>query len=228
MQLNPIRKILLALPLNAKVLDLGCMSFRHVTEAKLMGRTDLIHAGVDYVDLSNDLPEGFEFHKCDLSLGPTPFADDSFDLVIGWHIIEHLPNAIEFFGECVRICRPGGLIYLETPSERSLWLPGMPFKHEEFHSLSFYDDPTHVFRPWTPQSFYRLTCYFGCTPLKTGYRTSWKHRLSFPLVIPYALLTRQAGLLERSVWYSLGWASYLLAQKPAAMRGQPTFGYYLA
>lgn len=227
MQLNPLRKLFLSLPRQAKVLDLGCMRFRQVTEAKLMGRDDLVHAGVDYVDLSADVPAGFDFRQSDLSLGPIPFEDDSFDLVIGWHILEHLPNAVEFFGECVRVCRPGGLLYLETPSERSLWLPGMPFERERFRSLSYYDDPTHSYRPWTPQSLYRLTRYYACDPLEVGYRTSWKHRLAFPLTIPWALLTRNGGLLERAVWATIGWSSFLTAQKPPAARGKLPFTYYL-
>ncbi len=226
--LNPLQKTLRDLPRDAMVLDVGCVRFRQVGEAQLVGRLDLKHSGTDIIDLTKDVPAGFDYRRADLSKEPIPFADDTFDLVIAAHILEHMPNPIDFFGQCVRVCKPGGMIYFEAPSERALLLPGMPFKHDEFHSLSFYDDPTHVFRPWTPQSFHRLTRYFGCTPLKTGYRTSWKHRLAFPLVIPYALLTRKSGLLERSIWYSLGWSSYLLAQKPAEMHCQPTFGYYLA
>jgi len=224
---NPLQKLYLKLADTGCVLDVGCIGFRQVGEAKQMGRPHLRHFGVDYVDLSEQLPEAFVFSQADLSKESIPFADDSFDLVVASHIIEHLPNPIDFFGECVRVCRPGGWMYFEAPSERSLLFPGMPFKHESFFSLSFYDDPTHTFRPWTPQSLHRLSRYFACEPIETGYRVSWKHRLAFPLTIVYALLTSNGSLLERACWYAVGWASYLIVQKPQKLAGKPAFHYYI-
>jgi SAM-dependent methyltransferase len=212
---------------SGSVLDLGCLGFRQVGEAAQAGRPSMRHSGVDYVDTAGDLPPGFVFKKVDLAREPIPFEDDAFDLVVGSHIIEHLPNPVDFFGECVRVCKPNGRIYIETPSERSLWLPGMPFGHDLFFSLSFYDDPTHTMRPWTPQSLHRLTRYWGCEPVMTGRITSWKHQLGFPLVMPWALLTRNAALLEKSCRYGLGWSSFLIARKPENAHGRQPFNYYL-
>src|ERR1700692_2990066 len=132
--LDPVIPVYAKLPPTGSVLDLGCLGYRQIGEARKAGQTSLRHFGVDYVLPAGDLPPGYVFRQVDLSREPIPFEDDAFDLVVGSHILEHLPNPIEFFGECVRVCQPGGHIYIETPSERSLWLPGMPFGHEYFFS----------------------------------------------------------------------------------------------
>jgi SAM-dependent methyltransferase len=225
--LDPLSTLYPQLSPTGSVLDLGCLGFRQIGEARKAGRAGMRHFGVDYVDPTGDVPPGFVFRKVDLSREAIPFEDDSFDLIVASHILEHLTNPVEFFGECVRVCMPGGRIYIETPSERSLWMPGMPFAHDSFFSLSFYDDPTHAMRPWTPQSLHRLTRYYSCEPVKTGRITSWKHFVGFPVVMPWAVITRNANLLERSCRYGLGWSSYLIALKPENAKGRPAFNYYL-
>ena len=214
------------IPNDGKVLDVGCFGFKQVQIARELGLNSLRHFGVDYCPLEAGPPEGFVFRMADLSKDRLPFEDDAFDLVVASHVIEHVSKPVDFFGDCVRVCKPGGLIYIEAPSERALLLPGMPFKHERFHSLSFFDDPTHCSRPWTPQSFYRLAKYYSCEPVRTGYLFSWLHRLMAPLTLPFAFLTRHR-LFMWCVWQTIGWASYLIAKKPLDITGLPRFNYYI-
>jgi ubiquinone/menaquinone biosynthesis C-methylase UbiE len=46
-----------------------------------------------------------------------PFADDSFDTVAMWEVLEHIPKGTEAaaFAEMARVLRPGGALYLSTP-----------------------------------------------------------------------------------------------------------------
>jgi SAM-dependent methyltransferase len=213
-------------PPAGQVLDIGCAGFRQVHIARALGLTRLQHFGVDYCEPEGPLPEGFSFKRADLNSERLPFGDDVFDLVVGSHVIEHISKPVDFFGDCIRVCRPGGLLYLEAPSERSLWLPGMPFKHHLFRCISFYDDPTHCSRPWSPQAFYRLAKYYSCEPLETDYLFSWAHRLLAPITLTLGLLTRHR-LFEWCVWQTVGWASYITVRKPADLRGTPPFRYYL-
>lgn len=100
------------------------------------------------------------------------------------HVLEHVPDPIALVMECVRVCRPGGRVYLEAPPERSLWLPGVPFRHDLFCSFSYYDDPTHNSRPWTPQSLYRLARYLGCAYALTEKPASLAGKPQFKYYIP--------------------------------------------
>lgn len=39
--------------------------------------------------------------------------DKSFDLIVSWSALEHIPNPRIVFGECLRILKPGGYLYLQ-------------------------------------------------------------------------------------------------------------------
>lgn len=215
------------IPANGRVLDVGCMGFAQVARGKAVGRADLRHFGVDFVEPVDQPPAGYTFRRADLSVDPIPFEDDYFDFVVASHVVEHIRDPVRLIQECVRVCRPGGVIYIEAPSERSLLLPSMPFRWDRFHSLSFYDDPTHISRPWTPQAFYRLASLMGCVAEEALHLVSWPHRLLAPLLIPLALLRRDSRNLEYWAWLIVGWSCCVVIRKPEILRGAPTLGYYV-
>ena len=45
----------------------------------------------------------------------SPFSDNSFDLVYNSSTIEHIPDFKTAFSEMVRICKPGGIIFIGIP-----------------------------------------------------------------------------------------------------------------
>lgn len=220
-RLKPIYKIL---PRSARILDVGCAGFVTETFKANSGRADIDNFGVDY--MATNMPAGFTFKQSDLDAAPIPYADDFFDLVIASHVIEHMKRPLELFSELVRVAKPGGTIYVEAPSERSLFMPGMPFGHKECMSLSFYDDPTHTTRPWTPQSFYRLSMCYGLSDIEAGYDTDAKARfLIAPVKIVLGLITRNPGWLQHGMWELIGWSSYVITRKPLSLNGAAKFSY---
>lgn len=50
-----------------------------------------------------------------------PFADGVFDLVHCFSVIEHVASVEATVAEMVRVARPGGAVYVHTPSAWSLW-----------------------------------------------------------------------------------------------------------
>ena len=51
-----------------------------------------------------------------------PFADDSFDLVLGHAVLHHLPFLDRAFAELHRVLRPGGVLYCHKLPNRLSWL----------------------------------------------------------------------------------------------------------
>jgi SAM-dependent methyltransferase len=64
----------------------------------------------------------------DLDVLPYPFEDDSFNVVIARHVLEHLEAPLDVLAELHRITRAGGLVAVITP---------------HFSSPTSWTDPTH-------------------------------------------------------------------------------------
>lgn len=50
-----------------------------------------------------------------------PIADDSFDLVCAFDVIEHVEQDQKAVDELIRVCKPGGSICITVPAFQSLW-----------------------------------------------------------------------------------------------------------
>jgi len=60
---------------------------------------------------------GFEAVKfVQASIPPLPFADNSFDYIVTFQVIEHIQDDVEFVKEIARVLRPGGKMILTTPN----------------------------------------------------------------------------------------------------------------
>ena len=51
----------------------------------------------------------------DLNVLPYPFADNSFDLIEAYHVLEHLEKPFLIMKECHRILKPGGKLHIKVP-----------------------------------------------------------------------------------------------------------------
>lgn len=54
---------------------------------------------------------------------PLPFADASFDTVLSFQVIEHIPDAISYLSEIHRLLKPGGVFICATPDRSTRLLP---------------------------------------------------------------------------------------------------------
>lgn len=49
------------------------------------------------------------------SVDSLPFQDNSFSLVLSQEVLEHVPNPRVALSELVRVLKPGGVVYIQTP-----------------------------------------------------------------------------------------------------------------
>lgn len=74
---------------------------------------------------------------------PLPFADESFDCVVSFQVIEHIKRDKEFVREVYRVLKPGGKFIVSTPNR----------------PMSLTRNPWHV-REYTPEQFKALLSTF--------------------------------------------------------------------
>ncbi len=134
---------------------------------------------------------------------PLPFASDSFDLVVSVSVLEFVPTARQrraLVDEMKRVVRPGGHVFLATPS---------PWRLRDLHSRRWLGD--FVRRdgyPWAtpPWEIGRLLAGFDPVPVRRWVGARTLERAGFP-----------AGSVPRPVAEALARASRwqrFLARKP--------------
>ncbi len=124
-----------------RVLDAACGS--GYGTAILAEATDKI-TGVDVSEHAinfakkNFQKESAEFLLADLSK-KTPFADETFDRIVSFETIEHLPNPEGLLKEFQRILKPGGMLIVSTPDKNLVQKvdPNSKFHVHEFTKGEF-------------------------------------------------------------------------------------------
>lgn len=78
-----------------------------------------------------------------------PFADNSFDVLTSWHVIEHVANVEATLADWFRVLRPGGVMALETPDASSPMVRLRGSKYRKFWA----PEHTYTFTPATLATF---------------------------------------------------------------------------
>ena len=80
------------------------------------------------------LPRGVEF--CEATVPQLPFADESFDCVVSFQVIEHIKRDRAFVGEVRRVLKRGGKFIVSTPN-RPMSLTRNPWHVREYTAEEF-------------------------------------------------------------------------------------------
>ena len=80
------------------------------------------------------LPANVEFVEA--KVPPLPFADNTFDYVLSFQVIEHIPNDRAFVAEVLRVLRHGGKFIVSTPN-RPMSLTRNPWHVREYTAEQF-------------------------------------------------------------------------------------------
>ena len=102
-----------------KILDIGCgygwceLNFLN-RGAKAIVASEVTEGDLETIK-SNIKNSRVKFQVADAT--KLPFANSSFDTVVCWEVLEHIPPKTEetMFREVSRVLKPGGRFYLSTP-----------------------------------------------------------------------------------------------------------------
>ena len=120
-----------------EVLELGC-GRGHL--AKRMKELGLLVTGVDANTKAPEVAVTDNLHS--MRVEALAFPDASFDGIVSFHMIEHVPELEQALVEMHRVLRPGGHALLVYPAEpirgayswpASIILHGTPFRAREIH-----------------------------------------------------------------------------------------------
>jgi len=138
--------------------------------------------------------------------------DDSYDAVICSHILEHLRSPYTVALALAQKLKPGGILYIEVPSQRSLTLPKAEHGWLFFRGcLNFRDDETHRELVDVDRVAMELRD-LGLQVAGPKNRRMWRRVLLFPFYCVGCLLTK--GFVPASVlWDVTGFAVAVTAVK---------------
>ena len=153
------------------------------------------------------------------SLDLRSIPESYYDVVIFSHVIEHLANGEMVLLNLSRKLKPGGFIYVETPSERTLHYPSA------IGFLNFKDDPTHV-KVYPLEVLDRVQKEAGLERVFSRVRRDWRRvillsPLALALNLVYFLPVKRK-LFASGLWDLLGVAvQTLYFKKESDLSGQP-------
>lgn len=101
---------------DAEILDVGSASGAGAESLRKAGYRHV--AGIDFDDYRMPGSLGYmtSFKIVDLNNSPIPHADESFDAVIAFAVLEHLENAFHCLREATRVLRQGGILIMSLPN----------------------------------------------------------------------------------------------------------------
>jgi 2-polyprenyl-3-methyl-5-hydroxy-6-metoxy-1,4-benzoquinol methylase len=190
-----------------KVLDVGCGN--HSPSKTKSFYPEVEYYGIDISKQSLDENDFIVMHSfyninLDTEKNLDRLIGEKFDVIVSSHLIEHLEHPDLVIEQLVKLLKPGGIIYLETPHPRSVNFPSMA------GTLNFYDDLTHR-KVYPVEELKPLLTKMGCKVLEDSTRRSLKRIVLMPIYLGYVLVKK----LEPATvfWDVLGFAHYTIASK---------------
>ena len=204
-------KFLFRLPEKAEVLDVGCGNC-HSLEIIAAFRPDLSWYGVDIEEFPGGIGFLKGFRRADLNSERVDFPDGKFDGIRICHVLEHLTDLRVLRSEIVRLLKPGGLVYIETPTRTDCAFPPAPSRRSKGGGFNFRDDPSHV-RPFGVEELRVFVEECGLEVLVVEViRNPWKILFS-PAILLFGLIARNRFWLTAVVWEITGRCSCVIGRK---------------
>jgi len=142
----------------------------------------------------------------DLTRFPWPFEDGSFDEIVAYDVLEHLPDVVRTMEELWRILKPGGVVEIRIPYWNSIHSINDP-THVRFfneNTLQFFDidSPLQQTRPYYSAARFRresLVTTVGLLRRSLTLREGFAQRLTLKLSKIFGDVTRMMVIRMRAV-----------------------------
>lgn len=192
---------------DSKVLDVGCGDGNLLKCIQYYKDCNCV--GIDLFKLEDT--DKIRFFQLDITKDVFPFQNDTFDLIIMNHVMEHLFEVSHMLREINRILKPGGRLYVETPNTRTVLLPSLNFKVEQGMPINFFDDPSHI-RPYSELALWH-TLKHDFIPIKTAKSRNWFRVVASPFMIAKGLFFGSRRDIFYYTWQLIGGVSYIVCHK---------------
>lgn len=131
------------------LLDVGCGTGAFMARARAAGYdVSGVELSIEGIEQARS-EHGLE-HVVHGTLEDACFDDASFDVVVAWHLIEHVSDVGGFIDEARRVLRPGGIVVVGTEAHRypiNSWLRTLRFATGRIPRPVTSDLHTYVFSP---------------------------------------------------------------------------------
>src|SRR4030042_6765615 len=125
---NLYSQILALLPVNSKLLDVGCGIGVFLQRAKTEKKCSVF--GIDISKRAIDFVKSKEIDGLAAKIPPIPLESNSFDVVVATELLEHVTNPLKTMRELFRVAEIGGLCFISVPD--NCLLPYQEREHNHY------------------------------------------------------------------------------------------------
>lgn len=199
---------------SGNLLDIGCGKGHFLAVARDMGFSPVVGVEPNSQTAANARQEyGLEIVPL---LDRSIFPEDNFDVVTMLHVIEHLFSPKQELETVRRILRPGGFLFIETPTIDTIWFRLLRGHWREFiPDHYFFFTPTTIRRLLTVHGFDILDISTIGKRMSVRFLFSRLWRYSKRLASSLIWLAEKTRLDDRELYLDLGDVMLVTAKKVA-------------
>jgi SAM-dependent methyltransferase len=149
------------------------------------------------------------------TLGEARFPDASFDVVVMFHVIEHVASPKALCLESLRVLRPGGVLCVETPNVDSRWFRVLGRRWRQLIPDHYWFFSPATLRTLLAGLGYRVESVdFVAKAVSVRLLLNRLERMARRPLPALAALVRRLGLNERVLWITPGDVMLAIARRP--------------
>ena len=167
-------------PAKGRVLDVGCGNGALLVEMRARGWE--VHGTQVSRNAAAYARDRLGLDVCLGELTDAPYEPGSFDVIMLWHVLEHLPRPAAYLARCRELLKPDGVVVIEVPNA------GSAASAVSGAWCMNWDPPNHLWH-FTPDSLSRSLDRAG---FHAGVLTQWSWEFTF-VALSQSMINRLTG-----------------------------------